>query len=171
MWCFKVCHTTAPHAWLATDWTAGGLVWREGRREPGRHRAGEDRKDEVLAARRLVLQVHCGQDPFRRLRGVPLLPLVGGRQRGGAARRKRWSHHLSTCCFFLGFFERFDFHPWPLSRVSVAARLPQDDKISLVRQHRQRELEQRRKTYRQVHLVAAGFWSCSRMTDSCCPPL
>lgn len=55
--------------------------------------------------------------------------------------------------------------------VSIAARLPQVDKISLVRQHRQRELEQRRKTYRQVHFVAAGFWTCSLMTDRCCPSL
>lgn len=34
--------------------------------------------------------------------------------------------------------------------VSVVAFLPQDDKISLVKQHRQKELELRRKTYGQV---------------------
>lgn len=34
--------------------------------------------------------------------------------------------------------------------LSVVAFLPQDDKTSLVKQHRQRELELRRKTYRQA---------------------
>ncbi|KAF3842081.1 hypothetical protein F7725_024032 [Dissostichus mawsoni] len=43
-----------------------------------------------------------------------------------------------------------------LCLVSVAAHLPQDDKTSLVKQHRQKELERRRKTYRPVHTVC-GF--------------
>lgn len=37
--------------------------------------------------------------------------------------------------------------------LTVAARLPQHDKISVVKRHRQRELELRRKTYRQVPLT------------------
>lgn len=41
-------------------------------------------------------------------------------------------------------------HP-SLCLVSVVAHLPQDDKTSLVKQHRQKELDMRRKTYRQVH--------------------
>lgn len=34
--------------------------------------------------------------------------------------------------------------------VCVVAHLPQDDKSSLLKQHRQKELDSRRKTYRQV---------------------
>lgn len=34
--------------------------------------------------------------------------------------------------------------------LSLVAHLPQDDKTSLVKQHRQKELDGRRKTYRQV---------------------
>lgn len=45
-------------------------------------------------------------------------------------------------------------HP-SLCLVFVVAHLSQDDKTSLVKQHRQKELDMRRKTYRQVHSTHA----------------
>lgn len=63
---------------------------------------------------------------------------------------------LSTSVLFLT--DHLFSHPSPHSPhcllcpvfVSVVAFLPQDDKISLVKQHRQKELELRKKTYGQV---------------------
>lgn len=54
-----------------------------------------------------------------------------------------------------------------LHLVSVAAFLPQDDKTSLVKQHRQKELELRRKTYRKVFhtLVLVLVHSCSSIYE------
>ena len=53
--------------------------------------------------------------------------------------------------------------PWCSIPHSVlclfVAHLPQDDKTSLVKQHRQKELDMRRKTYRQVH---SAYVCCRR---------
>lgn len=50
--------------------------------------------------------------------------------------------------------------------VSVTAYLPQDDKTSVVKQHRQKELDLRRKTYKQVH----GTQSLCLCIQSCRRP-
>lgn len=48
-------------------------------------------------------------------------------------------------------------HP-SLCPVSIVAHLPQDDKTSQVKQHRQKELDTRRKTYRKVQPTHAVFF-------------
>lgn len=54
--------------------------------------------------------------------------------------------------------------------LSVVAFLPQDDKTSLVKQHRQRELELRRKTYRQAPppRQTLAVWCYSLITNDTC---
>lgn len=47
--------------------------------------------------------------------------------------------------------------------MSFVAHLPQDDKTSLLKQHRQKELDFRRKTYRQVHTTHFVFVSCGKL--------
>lgn len=49
--------------------------------------------------------------------------------------------------------------------MCVAAFLPQDDRASLVKQHRQKELELRRKTFRQVVETLTLVHSCHGSND------
>ena len=73
---------------------SGWFLWCDCGWGTGRNCAGEDWKEEVLGAGRLVLQVHHSQDPGGRIPGVPLLPLAGGRQGSGA---QRWTRYIDLC--------------------------------------------------------------------------
>lgn len=94
--CVRLLFQKALHIQTAADQIAGALLRSSGQGEPRWHRAAEDWEEQVLGEWRLVLQVRHHQDPDRRPLGVPLLPLAGGWQRGGAAKWKRWSPAAQT---------------------------------------------------------------------------
>lgn len=72
-------------------------------------------------------------------------------------------------CLFASCSSSFIASPEsPSLTLSVVARLPQDDKTSLVKQHRQKELDSRRKTYRQVSTsISACYRRLRLLTDNC----